>query len=174
MRGARVVRGESRADNELELEGRLARVGLELLAAIEPKGKAVASWRRTRLSPAELLNLIVQMESLLRAGVPLLDVLADLRDSGVTPAARRVAADILDRIETGSSLSDAHGCATFDIQCAAGGPCAHRRSHRQVAGCAGGDRRKPEMATGPHVQNPQGSALSTLRGCRAGGRDRAS
>jgi type IV pilus assembly protein PilC len=103
----RVVRGESRADNESELEGRLARVDLELLAAIEAKGSFIDSWRRTRLSPAELINLFVQMESLLRAGVPLLDVLADLRESAVSPSARRIAADMLDRIETGSTLSDA-------------------------------------------------------------------
>jgi type IV pilus assembly protein PilC len=102
----RIVRGESRADNEPELEGRLARVGLELLSAIEPRGALLTGWRRTRLTPAELINLFVQMESLLRAGVPLLDVLADLRESGASPAVRRVAADILDRIETGSTLSD--------------------------------------------------------------------
>jgi type IV pilus assembly protein PilC len=103
----RVVRGESRADNELELESRLARVDLELLAAIEAKASLFDSWRRIRLSPTETINLFVQMESLLRAGVPLLDVLADLRESAVSPATRRVAADMLDRIETGSTLSEA-------------------------------------------------------------------
>ncbi len=103
----RIVRGESRADNEPELEGRLSRVGLELLSAMEPRGALPGSWRRTRLTPVELIHLFVQMESLLRAGVPLLDVLADLRESGASSAARRVAADTLDRIETGSTLSDA-------------------------------------------------------------------
>jgi type IV pilus assembly protein PilC len=47
------------------------------------------------------------MESLLRAGVPLLDTLADLRDSASTPGSRQVAVDIHDRIETGSTLSEA-------------------------------------------------------------------
>jgi len=103
----RVVRGESRADSEPELEGRLARVGLELLSAIEPKVSSLASLRRVHLTPAELVNFFVQMESLLRAGVPLLDVLGDLRDSGSSASARRIAADMLDRIESGSTMSAA-------------------------------------------------------------------
>ncbi|MBX3695955.1 MAG: type II secretion system F family protein [Steroidobacteraceae bacterium] len=112
----RVVRGESRADNERELEGRLARVGLELLAA-EPV-QNVMPWfmRRARLRGRELINFFVQLESLLRAGVPMLDALADLRDSATTPAIRQVMTDLIDRIETGSTLSEALAAqsASFD------------------------------------------------------------
>jgi len=49
----------------------------------------------------------MQLESLLRAGVPLLDTLADLRDSAATPATRQVLVELIDRIETGSTLSEA-------------------------------------------------------------------
>ena len=112
----RVVRGESRADNERELEGRLARVGLELLIAEPVRDLVPGFLRRARLRGRELINFFVQLESLLRAGVPMLDALADLRDSATTPAARQVLTDIIDRIETGSTLSEGLGAqpASFD------------------------------------------------------------
>jgi type IV pilus assembly protein PilC len=103
----RIVRGESRADTELELEMRLARIGLELIAAAEPKGSPLAGLLHRKLGPNDLINFFMQLESLLRAGVPLLDCLQDLRDSASTPVTRQVAANVLDRVETGSSLSEA-------------------------------------------------------------------
>jgi type IV pilus assembly protein PilC len=103
----RIVRGESRADSEMELEMRLSRIGLELVAATEPKGSPLAGLLHRRLTPNDLINFFMQLESLLRAGVPLLDCLQDLRDSAPTPVTRQVAANVLDRVETGSSLSEA-------------------------------------------------------------------
>jgi type IV pilus assembly protein PilC len=103
----RIVRGESRADSEMELEMRLSRIGLELVAATEPKGSPLAGLLHRRLAPNDLINFFMQLESLLRAGVPLLDCLQDLRDSAPTPVTRQVAANVLDRVETGSSLSEA-------------------------------------------------------------------
>lgn len=103
----RVIRGESRADNERELEGRLARVGLELLIA-EPVDSLLPGFlRRARLKGRDLINFFVQLESLLRAGVPMLDALADLRDSATTPGTRQVLVELIDRLETGSTLSEA-------------------------------------------------------------------
>jgi type IV pilus assembly protein PilC len=112
----RVIRGESRAESERELEGRLARVGLELLIA-EPVSSLVPAFlRRARLRGRDLINFFVQLESLLRAGVPLLDTLADLRDSAATPGTRQVLIDLIDRIETGSTLSEGLAAqpASFD------------------------------------------------------------
>jgi type IV pilus assembly protein PilC len=112
----RVVRGESRADNEREHEGRLARVGLELLVAEPVESLLPGFLRRARLRGRDLINFFVQLESLLRAGVPMLDALADLRDSTTTPGARQVLVDLIDRIETGSTLSEGLGAqpASFD------------------------------------------------------------
>ncbi len=103
----RVIRGESRADNERELEGRLARVGLELLA-VRPVVKALPAFLlRGRLQGRSLINFFIQLESLLRAGVPLLETLGDLRDSAASPVTRQVVVDLIDRIETGCTLSEA-------------------------------------------------------------------
>jgi type IV pilus assembly protein PilC len=102
----RVVHGETRADSEQELESRLARAGLELLFAAEPRSLLPAGLRRVRLTPREQINFFMQLESLLRAGVPLLDSLADLRDSAPSHSTRQVAIDLIDRLETGSTLSE--------------------------------------------------------------------
>jgi type IV pilus assembly protein PilC len=103
----RVLSGEARAASEQELEKRLARVGMELLVASEPRELLPAMFRRHRLSTRERINLFVQLESLLRAGVPLLDALSDLRDSAPNHATRQMTADLIDAIETGSTLSEA-------------------------------------------------------------------
>jgi type IV pilus assembly protein PilC len=47
------------------------------------------------------------MEHLIRAGVPLLDTLHDLRDSADNPRFRNVVAEVADSIESGASLSQA-------------------------------------------------------------------
>jgi type IV pilus assembly protein PilC len=103
----RVIRGESRAGNELELEGRLARVGLELLASHPVSAARPSLLTRGRLHGRELINFFIQLESLLRAGVPLVETLGDLRDSATSPVTRQVVSDLIDRIETGSTLSEA-------------------------------------------------------------------
>lgn len=103
----RVLHGESTAASEQELESRLARVGLEMLVAFEPRDRIPALFRRQNLRPREQINFFLQLESLLRAGVPLLEALADLRDAASNHAARHVATDLIDRIETGSTLSEA-------------------------------------------------------------------
>lgn len=103
----RVLRGEARAGSEQELEKRLARVGMELLIATEPRELLPAMFRRQRMRTRERINLFLQLESLLRAGVPLLDTLADLRDSAPTHAMRQMTVDLIDSIETGSTLSEA-------------------------------------------------------------------
>lgn len=103
----RVLVGESRAANERELEGRLARVGLELLKAQPIAAERPAWMSRGTLRGRALINFFLQLESLLRAGVPLLDTLADMRDSTTNPATRQVVIELIDRIETGSTLSEA-------------------------------------------------------------------
>jgi type IV pilus assembly protein PilC len=103
----RVLSGEARAASELELEKRLMRVGMELLVATEPRDLLPAGFRRRRMATRERINLFLQLEALLRAGVPLLDALADLRDSASAYAMRQITTDLIDSIETGSTLSEA-------------------------------------------------------------------
>ena len=54
---------------------------------------------------ADLLNFYLNIEQLTRAGVPLLDSLADLRDSMENPKFREILASMIEEIESGKKLS---------------------------------------------------------------------
>ncbi len=102
-----VVSGEAEAGSQQELDSRLGRVGLEVLEA-KPRGSGLEMlWRRSGLKRPEMIQFFMQLESLLRAGVPILDTLADLRDSSDSPRIRALTSDLVDRIETGSTFSEA-------------------------------------------------------------------
>lgn len=100
------VRGIADALSEADLESRLARIDLHLIAA-----RRVAH-RRPRLAGRKVdarqrLDLLMQLESLLRAGVPLLEALADLASSAPAPHLADLVSMMRDRIESGASLSRA-------------------------------------------------------------------
>jgi type IV pilus assembly protein PilC len=57
----------------------------------------------------EVLGILFQLEMLVRAGVPILDSLADLRDASDTPAGRNLAGSLFEKIESGSTLGEAVG-----------------------------------------------------------------
>lgn len=104
----RVVNGQADALNLPELEGRLARVGLSLIRAQQLRSAAgSSSLRRRRVALRELIGFFFHMESMLRAGVPMMESLSDLADSAETLAMRELAGGLRDRIETGSTLSEA-------------------------------------------------------------------
>jgi type IV pilus assembly protein PilC len=100
----RTVRGQIEAENESELERELAANRLTLLEAREIRARRRA---RAPLQPRDIIDFYFQMESMLRAGVPLLDFLADLRDTSASPAIQNLAEDLHRRIEAGASLSQA-------------------------------------------------------------------
>ena len=96
----RIATGELAAPGRPALEAALARRGLELLGARELRGR-----RRRALSRPALIDLLVQLEQMLAAGLPLQDVLADLaRGKGPGPA---LAGGLADAIARGSALSAA-------------------------------------------------------------------
>lgn len=101
----KVITGQADALNLPELESRLARIGLALVRADALRQDHAGLLRRRKVAPRELINFFFHMESLLRAGVPMLEALSDLRDSAETMAMRELAAGLRDRIETGSPLS---------------------------------------------------------------------
>lgn len=101
-------RGTLEAARQSDLEQRLARQRLE------PIRISNVSWRqylnpfwRSRISRRELIIFCFHLEQLARAGVPLIDGLADLRDSASTPSLRDLAAALLDDVESGCQLSQA-------------------------------------------------------------------
>lgn len=99
--------GEIEAANPGDLELRLSRIGLDLITY------DIASRRNLRVAGGsavkrrELITFCFHLEQLTRAGVPLLEGLADLRDSIDHPRFKEIVADLIDSIEGGAQLSQA-------------------------------------------------------------------
>ncbi|MBT8420086.1 MAG: type II secretion system F family protein [Gammaproteobacteria bacterium] len=88
----------------MDLELRLGRMGLDLIKSKEVNPKI----RRIRkIGRGELISFCFHLEQLTNAGVPLLEGLADLRDSVENPGLRQVIAMLIESIEGGKTLSAA-------------------------------------------------------------------
>ena len=93
------------ASNLVDLEMRLKRTGLDLInGRIKKKNRFATGATVTR---RELITFFFNMEQLTNAGVPLLECLADMRDTLSNPLLREVVASLIENIEGGMSLSQA-------------------------------------------------------------------
>mgnify|MGYP003394074688 CR=1 FL=1 len=101
----RRVRGVVVADNELDLESRLKQIGLDLVDAREVAAKKSSRFSRIKLK--DLIVLCMHLEQLDRAGVPLHDALADVRDSSESEKLRDVMTGVYESVKNGSMLSKA-------------------------------------------------------------------
>lgn len=101
----RVVSGDEEATSPGELDGRLQRRGLELLAAVP--GRRWQRRRPTALPRREQIDFCFHLEQLCQAGVPLLDALRDLQGSTEQAGSRATLAALIDAIAGGQPLSQA-------------------------------------------------------------------
>jgi len=100
----RPARGQIEAHNEIDLELRLERIGLSLITyRASKKNTAVFSGRK--VSMQDLMMFCFQLEQLTSAGVPLLEGLADLRDSTPNLHFQKVIGAIVSDVEGGKILS---------------------------------------------------------------------
>ena len=100
----RMVLGRMDALNPVDLEMRLKRMELDLIDGDPLKQGGFGGARITR---RELIAFCFHLEQLSRAGVPIIESLADLRDSLDNPRFREVLADLLESVEGGKTLSQA-------------------------------------------------------------------
>ncbi|MDD5383937.1 MAG: type II secretion system F family protein [Gallionella sp.] len=98
-------KGMQDAANVVDLELRLKRGGLDLIDAKEYSGKI--GLRRGKIKRPELITFFFNLEQLTRAGVPLLESLADLRDTMNDHHFREIIANMVESIEGGKKLSQA-------------------------------------------------------------------
>ena len=98
-------RGLQDAANQVDLELRLKRGGLDLIDAKIDSGGA--GFGRAKIKRPELITFFFNLEQLTRAGVPLLETLADLRDTMNDQRFREVIANLVESIEGGKKLSEA-------------------------------------------------------------------
>lgn len=101
----RTKRGDMVASNLVDLEMRLGRLELLLIEA-KPLTKRRSSlpWSKP-VKRRDLINFCFYLEQLIGSGVPLLEGLADLRDSADNPKFKEVIAMLIQDIEGGRSLS---------------------------------------------------------------------
>lgn len=89
----------------MELEKRLSSMGFDLLSFSEQAKASSYFLFRKSISKRELINFTFHIEQLLKAGVPLLDGLRDIRDSLDYSHFTDVLQTIIDDIEGGKTLS---------------------------------------------------------------------
>ncbi|MBT5330592.1 MAG: type II secretion system F family protein [Porticoccaceae bacterium] len=105
-RDGKIRSGNLDAVNDADLEKRLLKLKLELIRAAVTVEKR-ASIGQPKVDKRELILFCVHMGQLTRSGVPLMDGLTDLRDSMEHPRFKEVVANLIERIEGGSTLSEA-------------------------------------------------------------------
>lgn len=100
----RMMRGTASAENDLDLEARLKHLGLEVVKSRELSGRKK---RGGRIKIKELIVVCLHLEQLDRAGVPLHDALADVRDSVDSPRLKNTLADVYESVRNGVVFSQA-------------------------------------------------------------------
>jgi type IV pilus assembly protein PilC len=109
-----LTRGKLEAINDIDLELRLRRMGLDLITFREARGGA--QMRGGGVERQDLINFCFDMEQINRAGIPLIDGLRDLRDGMERPRFKQVMSAVVEDIEAGKMMSQAlaHFPKVFD------------------------------------------------------------
>lgn len=106
-REGRRIKGELQADNQMDLEQRLTSLSIEVLSFKE-KSKGIFSFsRQKKLTRRDIILMTSEIRRLLKAGIRLMDILNDLRNTYETERAREILADIYESMEGGDTFSEA-------------------------------------------------------------------
>jgi len=101
----RTIRGVVMAENDVDLEERLKGLGLELLTFKELKEKKGRSSGKVKMQ--DLIITCLHLEQLGRAGVSLLDAIADVRDTTDSATLKNIMTGVYESIKNGEFLSKA-------------------------------------------------------------------
>ncbi len=102
----RYAQGQVDALNEVDLEIRLGRMGLDLIT-FKSTEKSKRAFSQNKVSNRDLVMFCFQLEQLSSAGVPILDGLNDLRESSDNPYFQKVLGGLSGEVEGGKMLSEA-------------------------------------------------------------------
>lgn len=100
----RIIKGQMEALHETDLVTQLGRLNLTLVRAsiLKARNSSVKS-----LPQQEIISFMFQLEMLVRAGVPMLTALGDMRDGADSTEGQMLSAGIYERIETGATMAEA-------------------------------------------------------------------
>ncbi|HQR60051.1 MAG TPA: type II secretion system F family protein [Methylophilaceae bacterium] len=100
------AQGRMDAVNDVDLELRLNRMGLDLISFnLAAQNRGLFSGQKVSLQ--DLVMFCFQMEQLARAGVPLMEGLTDLHDGTESPGFREVIGALISEVEGGKQFSQA-------------------------------------------------------------------
>ena len=102
------VNGVLPAANEQELEQKLKKMNIDLLTQ-RSQSSTFSILPKPKVTRKDVINLTFQLEQLLRAGVPLLEVISDLKDNFESDAVKEMLANISEAMEGGTTFSEALG-----------------------------------------------------------------
>jgi type IV pilus assembly protein PilC len=102
------ISGSLDAGNINDLELRLEKMEMDLVT-FKQKEHGADLFGRNKIGRRDLINFSFYLEQLTRAGVPLLEGLADLRDGEENPTFRDIVTGVIEAIEGGNSFSQALG-----------------------------------------------------------------
>ncbi len=100
------VNGVMPAANAKDLSQRLAKKNIDLISSKKQSG-GLFGLRKTKVSRKDMISITFQFEQLLKAGVPLMEIIDDLRESYENDAVKEMLAGIYDSMQGGSTFSDA-------------------------------------------------------------------
>ncbi len=103
----RPIKGVLGAVNENDLFNQLQAAGLDLVSATPLSKKKGKNHLLTRVQVRDLIQLFIHLDQMDGAGVPLLDALADIRDTTDNTALRDAMSEIYRDVSEGSTLSEA-------------------------------------------------------------------
>ena len=100
------ISGSLDAGNVNDLELRLEKMDMDLVT-YKQKEPGADLFGRNKIGRRDLINFSFYLEQLTRAGVPILEGLADLRDGEENPTFRDIITGLIEAIEGGNSFSQA-------------------------------------------------------------------
>lgn len=99
------ARGGLDAVNEVDLELRLRRMGLDLITCKQIDRRTKSIGAGGAITRQDLINFCFDMEQMVRSGIPILDGLRDMRDSIDSPRFREILTVMTEDMEAGNVLS---------------------------------------------------------------------
>lgn len=99
------INGRISVENAGELAAYLQANNLELVSFKEEKPSSF-SFLEGKVTPKDLIQIFIHLEQLERAGVSIIDSIADLRDTGDSPKVKNLMYEIYESIKNGSLLSE--------------------------------------------------------------------
>ncbi|WP_373019816.1 type II secretion system F family protein [Thiomicrorhabdus sp.] len=100
------VNGVMPAANAKDLSQRLAKKNIDLISS-KKQSNGLFGLSKSKVSRKDMISITFQFEQLLKAGVPLMEIIEDLRDSYESDSVKEMLAGIYDAMQGGSTFSDA-------------------------------------------------------------------